>query len=72
MLLMKTQIAKKKINLPKFFCELELGGYQQLIEIFNLVKIKNSKDIFGCSKRKATFGFKYICFGYANLEGILI
>ena len=36
------------------------GGRQQLIAIFNLVKIKNSKDIFGSSKCKVTFGFKYI------------
>ena len=28
--------------------------------MFNLVKIKNSKDIFGSSKCKVTFGFKYI------------
>ena len=35
-----------------------LGGYhEQLNEIFYLVKIKNSKDIFGSSKCKVTFGF---------------
>ena len=44
---MKVQIARKKISLPKlFFCELGLGGYQQLIALFNLVKNKNSKDIY--------------------------
>ena len=59
---MKAQITRKKINLPKFFFrELGHGGNQQLIAIFNLVKLKNSKDIFDSSKCKVTFGFKYIC-----------
>ena len=34
--------------------------YQQLIAILNLVKLKISKDIFGSSKCKVSFGFKYI------------
>ena len=43
-LLMKVQISQKKINLPKlFFLEIGLGGYQQLIAIFNLVKLKTVK-----------------------------
>ena len=33
---------------------------RELILIFYLVKIKNSKDIFGSKKCKVTFGFKYI------------
>ena len=57
---MKAQITRKKINFTLLvFRELGKGGYQQLIAIFNLVKIKNSKDIFSCSKCKVTFGFKY-------------
>ena len=47
----KAQISRKKINLSKLL---------QLSAIFNLVKSKNSKDIFSSSKCKVTFGFKYI------------
>ena len=35
-------------------------GKNRLIAIFNLVKLKSSKDIFDSSKCKVTFGFKYI------------
>ena len=59
-LLMKAQITRKKINC---FSRIMLGQvtrYQQLIVILNLVKIKNSKDIYGSSRCKATFGFEYI------------
>ena len=58
---MKVQIIRKKINIPKlFFCELGQGGNQQLVAIFNFIKLKNSKDLFDSSKCKVTFGFKYI------------
>ena len=42
------------------FHELCKGGYQQIIAIFYFVKIENSKDIFGSSKCKVTFGFKHM------------
>ena len=32
---------------------------QELFEIFNLVEIKTSIDIFGSEKFKVTFDFKY-------------
>ena len=58
---MKEQITRKKIIKPKlFFVKFGWGRYQQFIAIFNLVKIKNSKDIFSSSKCKVTFGFEYI------------
>ena len=41
---MKAQITRNKTNLPKlFFVNLVKGKYQQLIEIFNLVKSKTVK-----------------------------
>ena len=59
--LMKAQITRKKINLTKLFFvnEVRVGtsnSYQYLIWL----KSKNSKDIFGSSKCKVTFGFKYM------------
>ena len=45
--LVKAQITRKRINLPaSFFRELCKGKCQELIAIFYLVKIKNSKGIF--------------------------
>ena len=57
---MKAQITRMKINLPKlFFLKKVRAGTSNFCNI-RLVKIKNSKDIFGSSKCKVTFGFKYI------------
>ena len=45
-LLMKAQITRKRINVPKLsFRQLGFGGYQQLIAIFNLVKIKKNNKV---------------------------
>ena len=53
---MKAQITRKKVNLPKlFFVNSVRAGTSN-----SLQNIKNSKDIFGSSKCKVTFGFEYI------------
>ena len=59
-ILMKAQITGNKINSPKLILVNYIGQEpEQLIAIFNLVKIKNSKNIFSSSKCKVVFGFKY-------------
>ena len=50
-LLMTAQITRKEINLPKLFLLIMLGRAQQQIAIFDLLKNKNSKDIFGSSEK---------------------
>ena len=58
---MKTQITRKKINLPKlFFINYVRSSVQQLIAIFYVVKIKSRKNILGSSMCRVTFGVKYI------------
>ena len=60
-LLMKAQITRKKINLPKlFFVNWVRAGTRSSLQYLILVKLKNSKDIIDSSKCKVTFGFKYI------------
>ena len=72
-LLMKAQITQRRLiylSFFLFFVNKIYGGYLKIIAIFNLVKIKNSKYIFGSSKSKVTFGFKYIIRYAANILGI--
>ena len=58
---MKSQITQKTIIFPMLFSPNYVReGYQELIAIFYLVKIKYSKDILGSLKCKVSFGFKYI------------
>ena len=52
--LLKSQVTRKNINLPKSF----ILNYAKLVAILYLVKLKTSIDTFGSEKRKVTFGFK--------------
>ena len=62
---MKARITRKKINLSKlFFVNKVRAGTSNSLQ-YLMIKIKNSKDIFGSSKCKATFGLTYI---YSNKD----